>query len=75
MTQYYPFQMQFSVFLLLLFYLYIYFWLCHLTFKILVPQPGTECRLLAVRMQNPNPWTTRESLKSFFDPLYWPMTH
>ena len=37
------------------------FWLCHAACGILVPHPGIEPGSLAVRVQSPNQWTTRES--------------
>ena len=36
------------------------FWLCCMACGILIPQPGRESRLLAVRAPSPNYWTTRE---------------
>ena len=36
------------------------FWLCHVTCEILVPRPGIEPMLSAVKVQCPNPWTARE---------------
>ena len=36
------------------------FWPCCTTCGILVPQPGTEPELLAVKAQSPNHWTARE---------------
>ena len=37
--------------------LFIYFWLYHVACRMLVPQPGIEPRLSAVRVQSPNHWT------------------
>ena len=37
------------------------FWPCHAACGILVPHPGIEPGSLAVRIQSPNQWTTRES--------------
>ena len=36
------------------------FWLCHAACGILVPQPGTEPRPTAVKVQSPNDWTARK---------------
>ena len=41
------------------FYLCI-FWLCCAACRLLVPIPGTEAEPLAVKVQSPNHWTTRE---------------
>ena len=38
----------------------LFFWPCRMTCGILVSQPGIEHRPLAVSMQSPNHWTTRE---------------
>ena len=40
------------------------FWPCCMACGILVPQPGIECRPLAMRAWNPNHWTAREFLGS-----------
>ena len=33
---------------------------CHVACRILVPQTGVKPRPLAVKVESPNPWTTRE---------------
>ena len=40
-------------------YLYLFFWLHCVACGILVPRPGVEPRLSAVKAQSPNHWTTR----------------
>ena len=44
------------------FFNFIYFWLYHVAYGILVPQPEIEPVPSVVRAQSPNHWTTRESL-------------
>ena len=39
---------------------------CHTACGILVPQPGIEPRLSAVKALNPNHWTTREFSRFYF---------
>ena len=39
---------------------YFFFWLCHVVFRIPVPQPGIKPGPPAVEAQCPNYWTTRE---------------
>ena len=39
---------------------YFFFWLCHVVFRIPVPQPGIKPGPPAVEAQCPNSWTTRE---------------
>ena len=39
---------------------FLFFWPCHKACGILVPQPGTEPRLSAVKVLSPNDWTARE---------------
>ena len=39
---------------------FFFFWLHHTACRIIAPQPGTEPGPLAVRLQSPNHWTTRE---------------
>ena len=41
---------------------FFFFWLCHTSCEILVPQPGTEPGPWAVWVQSPNHWTAREFL-------------
>ena len=40
--------------------LFCFVGLCCMAYEILVPRPGIEPRLLAVRVLSPNHWTTRE---------------
>ena len=46
--------------------LFIYFWSHHMACGILVPRPGTKYIPSAVKLQNPNHWTTREFPKLNF---------
>ena len=60
-----------------LFYSFIFWWHCEAC-GILVPQPGTEPRLMAVKAWSPNHWTT--GLKSLPvslspPPAMWPELH
>ena len=43
---------------------FVSFWPCCMACGILVPQPGIQCRPLAMRAWNPNHWTAREFLGS-----------
>ena len=42
------------------YFIYLLFWLHHAACGILVPQSGIELRSLAVKVQSPNHWATRE---------------
>ena len=39
---------------------FFFFWPGHAAFGILVPQPGIESTLLALKMRRPNQWTARK---------------
>ena len=41
-------------------HLKFFFWLCHLTCRVIVPWPGFEPWPKAVKAQSPNHWTARE---------------
>ena len=42
------------------FFLFLFFWPCHMAFRILVPQPGIEPGSPAGEAWSPNHWTPRE---------------
>ena len=46
--------------------LFFFFKPCHIAFGILVPQPGIKPKPSAVKVQNPNHWTTREFPQTIF---------
>ena len=65
-------------------YLFIYFWLCQITYGILVPQPGFKLWSPAMQVQGLNPLNPREvhmvtfdiwyceSINFYFSRLSWP---
>ena len=46
--------------------LFFFLLLCHVAYRILVPQPGIELRPLTVKAQSPNYWIAREFLMHSF---------